>query len=112
MKEAGIINYRGKEYTLPFNLNVMEQIQDEYGTLDKWELLSEDEEPNIKALKFGLMAMLNEGIEIENEENGTKEKLLTNKQVGRIISEIGVSKVFEKIDKTITESTEAEEKNA
>ena len=30
------INYKGKEYSLVFNLNVMEEIQDEYKSLEAW----------------------------------------------------------------------------
>ena len=30
------ITVNDKEYPIVFNLNVMEEIQEEYGTLDKW----------------------------------------------------------------------------
>ena len=33
---AGKITYKEKEYKVVFNLNVMEAIQEEYGTIDKW----------------------------------------------------------------------------
>ena len=36
MKDVnGKIEYKGKEYNLAFNLNVMEKIQDEFETIDK-----------------------------------------------------------------------------
>ncbi len=35
------IEYKGIKYNLVFNLNVMEVIQDEYGTLDKWGSLTD-----------------------------------------------------------------------
>ena len=56
--------------------------------------------------------MLNEGIDIENEENGTDIKFLTLKQVGRIITEIGMSNATMKLNETVIESTKSEEKNA
>ena len=95
MKEISkTLEYKGKEYKLVFNLNVMEVIQDKYGTLENWGKLTDgaenDGEPNAKAVIFGITAMLNEGIDIDNEENGTEEKMLTNKQVGRMITEIGL----------------------
>ena len=64
------IEYKGITYNLVFNLNVMEVIQDEYGTLDKWGELTDGSkgEPNAKAVVFGFTAMLNEGIDIDNEE--------------------------------------------
>ena len=107
----GKIQYKDKEYKLVFNLNVMEEIQDKYESIQKWGDLTSGEEPNIKALIFGFTAMLNEGIEISNEENETKEKPLTQKQVGRMISEIGFQNVTEKMQETVVDSTKSEEKN-
>lgn len=116
MKEVtNSIIYREKELGLVFNLNVLEEIQNEYGTLDKWVDLVDGEngkEPNIKALKFGFTQMLNEAIEIENDEKGTNKPLFTLKEVGRIITEIGLQDVNENIKDTFVASTESAEKNA
>ena len=115
MKEAyGKIQYKDKEYKLVFNLNVMENIQDEYGTLDKWGELtdgSESGEPDAKAVIFGFKEMINEGIDIENEENGTDIEPLTHKQVGRIISEVGMVEATQAMNETVVESTKDEGKN-
>ena len=116
MKEvSNTINYRDKELELVFNLNVIEEIQNEYGTLDAWVSLVDAEdskEPNIKALKFGFMQMLNEAIEIENEDNGTDKPLFNLKAVGRIITEIGLKEANNSIKDTFVASTETVEKNA
>ena len=117
MKEISkTLEYKGKEYNLVFNLNVMEVIQDKYGTLEKWGKLTDgaenDGEPNAKAVIFGIMAMLNEGIDIENEENGTEEKMLTNKQVGRMITEIGLQSSAQLMNGVVIDSTKSGEKNA
>lgn len=117
MKEISkTLEYKGKNYKLVFNLNVMEVIQDKYGTLEKWGKLTDgaenDGEPNAKAVIFGITAMLNEGIDIENEENGTKEKMLTNKQVGRMITEIGLQSSAQLMNGVVIESTKSGEKNA
>jgi len=108
------IEYKGITYNLVFNLNVMEVIQDEYGTLDKWGALTDGSkgEPNAKAVVFGFTAMLNEGIEIDNEEKGTDIKPLTHKQVGRILTEIGIRQATMKMNNTVIESTKSDEKNA
>lgn len=114
MKEiSNVINYKEKEYKIVFNLNVMEQIQDEYKTLDNWGKLTDGSngEPNIKALIYGFTAMLNEGIEIDNENNGTDTKLFTKKQVGRMITEIGLDTMANKLNETVVESTKSAEKN-
>ena len=111
----GEIEYKGKTYKLYFNLNVMEQIQEEYETLEKWGNLSDgtNGEVNAKAVIFGLTCMINEGIDIENEENGTDIKPLTLKQVGRIITEVGLKEATQTLNNTVIESTKDEtEKNA
>ena len=107
------ITYKDKEYTLVFNLNVMEEIQEKYGTLGKWGQLSDSKsgEPNAKAVIFGFTAMLNEGIDIDNEKNGTDIKPFTLKQVGRIITEIGMDKMANALNDTVIESTKSTEKN-
>ena len=103
-----------KKYSFVFNLNVMQEIQEEYETLEKWGGLTDGKsgETNIKALIFGLTAMMNEAVEMANEEEGKNDPLFTNKQVGRIISEVGVNEVAKKLNNAIVESTKSEVKNA
>lgn len=115
MKEFnGEVEYKGKVYKLVFNFNVMEAIQEEYGSLDEWGSLSDGikGEPNAKAVIFGFREMINEGIDIENDENGTDIKPLTLKQVGRMITEIGLKEATNTLNKTVIESTKSTEKNA
>ena len=109
----GEIQYKDKTYALVFDLNVMEAIQEEYGTLEEWGELTDGSkgEPNAKAVIFGFTQMINEGIEIENEENGTDIKPFTNKQVGRIITEVGLANATQKLNETVVSSTQSEEKN-
>lgn len=116
MKEISkSIEYKDHEYKLCFNLNVMERLQEEYGTLDAWGNLTDGKhnngEPNIKAVIFGFREMINEGIDISNDENGTKIKPLTLKQVGRMITELGLEEATAKLNDTVIESTKSEEKN-
>lgn len=109
------LEHNGKTYSLVFNLNVMEAIQDEYGTIEKWGALTDgtDGEVNAKAVKFGFTQMLNEGIDIDNEKNGTDDKPLTTKQVGRILTEIGLSGAAQAMNQTVIDSTRSDDsKNA
>ena len=108
------ITVNSKEYPIVFNLNVMEEIQEEYGTLEKWGELTDgkDGEPNAKAVIFGFTHMINEGIDIHNEEDGTDEKPLTYKQVGRMLTEIGLDEMAKTMHETVIASTESAEKNA
>ena len=56
--------------------------------------------------------MLNEGIDIENEENGTEFPHLTKTFVGRMLTEMGLQEMTQKLQNTIIESTQSNEKNA
>lgn len=112
MKEiSGTIQYNGKEYKLSYNLNVMEIIQEKYGTLEEWGRQLFDGEPKVSAILFGFRAMLNESIEIDNEANGTDIPLLTEKQVGRLITSYGLQRATDELLATVNKSTESQEKN-
>lgn len=103
----------GVKYGLVFNLNVMEAIQDEYGSVQKWGELTDSKtgEVNAKALIFGLTEMMNEAIDIDNEKLEHKKDFLTKKQVGRIVTQLGIEKSAEQLNGTIIESTKSDEKN-
>lgn len=78
------INYLETEtekFPLVFTLNVMESIQEKYGTIEAWSnLIQRDGEPDIKALKFFIEA-INEGLEIEAEKTGKKMTPITEKKL-------------------------------
>ena len=107
------LEVEGKIYKLVFNLNSMEEIQAEYGTIEKWGALTDGKsgEVNVKALIFGLTCMMNEAIDMKNEEDGTSIPLLTKKQVGRIITKAGIENSAKKLNEAIVESTKGEQKN-
>lgn len=104
------IEFKDKKYKIVFNLNVMQEIQEKYGTIEKWGALTDgtDGEVNIKALIFGFTQMLNEGLEIESEELGTEYKPFTEKQVGRMITDIGLNTMAQKLNDTVIESTKSD----
>lgn len=107
------LTYKGKEYTLVFNLNVLEAIQDEYGTLTAWIEKAYGKgtgEPSAKALAFAIAEMVNEGIDIANEEATLDVALepITPKMANRMLSEYmkknGIDKVIAKVDKLMGDS--------
>lgn len=110
------LEYIGK-YPVTFNINVMEEIQEAYGSIGAWGAIVENKdggEPKIKDLKIGLMAMINEGIDIENEQTGRKTPFVDSRQVGRIISEMGfeaVTNVIRNLTITSTRTGDEEAKN-
>lgn len=104
----------GKKYILCFDLNVMEAIQAEYKTIENWSNLTNGKdtgEADASAILFGFTEMLNEGIDIMNEKNGTDEKPLTKKQVGRILTQFGMNNVAAKLAETVAAAGKEEEKN-
>lgn len=113
------LEYKGKEYTLVFNLNVLEAIQEEYGTLTDWIEKAYGKgtnEPSAKALAFVIAEMVNEGIDIDNDERAPEEaeKPITPKTANRMLSEFmkksgGLEKVIEKVDKLMGESLQGGE---
>lgn len=107
MKETSkYFEYEGKKYRAVFNLNSMEAIQEEYGSISKWGKLTDGSagEVDIKALIFGIREMINEAIDIDNETADVKQEFLTHKQVGRIVSEIGFSKAGETMNELVIDS--------
>ena len=108
IKTAYIKTSKGT-YPLVFTLNVMEEIQEKYGSLDEWYKMTSSggDGASIKDIKFGVMAMINEAIDIENEEKGTNTPMVTDKLVGRIITEVGIEGLFKTMqDITIASTTE------
>jgi hypothetical protein len=95
-----------KAYPVAFNLNVMEQLQKKYNGIQKWtELLFGKGEPDLDVLINTFNEMINEGIEIKNEETGSEMKLVTHRQVGRIMTVLGVDKSTKCVLDMATESS-------
>ena len=112
---TGKITLDGKEYPFIFNLNVMEQIQEEYGTFEKWGKLTDGKngEVNAKALIFGMTAMYNEAVDIANEEQGANLPFFTKKQIGRLVSRAGLQASAEALNNAVVEATKGDSsKNA
>lgn len=107
------VELNGKKYLLCFDLNVMEAIQAEYGTVEKWSELTagKNGEADAKAIIFGFTEMLNEGVEISNEQNGTNEPNFTRKQVGRLLTQLGLDTIGDKLGEAISKANKDESKN-
>lgn len=98
-----------RRYPIVFNINVMEEIQEAYGSVSAWGGIVENAgggEPRVKDLKIGLMLMINEGIDIENEKTGQNAPMVTAKQVGRLISDVGFEAITEVIKNITVASTQ------
>ena len=67
------------------------------------------EEPDIQAIKFFLTESINEGIDIENEKTREKQDFINMRQTGRIITEVGLKIVLEKITLVVKKSQQGDE---
>ena len=99
------------KYPIMFSLNVLESIQNEYGSYNKWFQMLESDEIDIKALKFGLMEAINEGIDIKNQYSEVKMSFVDSKKVGRIITEIGLNQAASVLMGSLKSEDTVEEKN-
>lgn len=101
----------GKEYPIAFTLNVMESVQEKYGSMGAWgDVLSPDHgEAQIKDIIWTFREFLNEGIDIENEESEQKRDPLTHKQVGRLVSNFDMGQLGEIIRNLTVESVNSGE---
>lgn len=112
MKDKVIyIDYKEKKYPLAFTLNVMESLQDAYGSIDEWSSKIDNKdgkEPNIKDIKYSLWLMINEGIEMQNDDNDEKMETVDLNKAGRIITAFGLTNTSEKIKNLIIDSTKVD----
>ena len=81
--------------------------------MKKWGELTDGSksEVNIKALAFGITEMINEAIDIENEDHNKNDPFVTHKQVNRMLTEIGIEKAAQDMNKLVVESTKDDSKN-
>lgn len=109
------IKANGVTYPVAYTLNVMEEVQEEFGSIDKWANAispKDKKEANIKALVWTYEHFINEGIDIENETLDEKRPFISHKQAGRILTSTGLEKATETIqDATIAATKTDEPKN-
>lgn len=106
MQKLRRIMLNGRTYPIKIDLNVLEIIQNEYGSINEFErdilglkfakdedgkqLFNGEGEPrmiigetSIKAIKVVLPAMINEGLAIEAEKNGTAWEAVSDSYIFR-----------------------------
>lgn len=112
------LTYKGKDYKLVFDFNVMEDLQEKYGTFNKWieeAYGKKTGEPSVKALAFAIASMVNNAIEIDNEDRAPEEaeKPITTRQANRMLTALaaegGLENVVKSIDGLMAKSLEGGE---
>ncbi len=115
MKENELqhVEINGVDYPFIYSLNVMSAVQKKYGSMDKWSKIVEPKpiknkkgemiqpEPDLEALIFFFTEAFNEGIEIENETKGNARQLLSQKQVGRLVTTLGLKEANQKLKEAV-----------
>lgn len=104
-----------KSYPLAFSFNVMEQVQDTYGTMDAWTKTLQAEqgkEIKMKDLIWTFQQFVNEGIEIENEEKNINNPLLSHKQIGRLITNADMKELVSVMKDMTIKSVKSDDPNA
>lgn len=107
LEKLTYIEIGNKKYPIKCDLNVLESIQDQYGSLSFFErelsgfrVVGKDEnekkiyekvEPSMKAVKIAFNLMLNEGLEIENQlyEKGNRVPL-SEEETGSLAFDINI----------------------
>lgn len=99
-----IIKYLDEEqkYPIVFDINVIDEMQDEYGSIDKWQ--KKLEEGNLKCVKKTFTSAINEAYDILG-----KDETVTEKQVGRLLTEIDYQKAFIVLTGLVGESVDGGE---
>lgn len=100
----------GDKIAISLNLNVMRALQAKYKTYNKWlELMqpAKGKEVDLDALIFGFREMINEAIEERNDQKPGEEAtpLLSEKQVGRIVTRMGLANAGAQLAKALVDST-------
>ena len=96
----------GKKYPMCLSINVMVELQKKYGSFEEtMELIdsSKQNEINYAVLIDFYYYSINEGIDIYNENKNEQEKMnfVSERQAGRIISELGFAKSKETAKSTV-----------
>ena len=105
-----------KTYPLIFDMNVVAEIESEYGNLEEW--LSKIQESSIKTAISTLAILINEAVYIHNDESSDKWELVDCKKIGRLMNMRDIETVLNVIMETFkagtpqSDDTEENSKNA
>lgn len=81
------LTLNGVTYDLVFNLNVMEEVFDQYESFEALnrDLLSRKDKVSIKAMKVALKALIDDAVSCHNETQTEQLSYLTTEQIGRLL---------------------------
>jgi len=96
-----------------FALKTLRAIQGKYGTLEKWgERAMNKVEPDVDALTFCLMHMINNGLALKAFESHTEAKEVTQDEAEFILQDFGLEEGIILMGKKLQEGLPKISKNA
>lgn len=110
LENKNVIEHNGVKYPIEFNMNVLAEMEKHYeGGWTEWLTLVDQE--NITAIRWGICQAMNEAIDIENETSDSPKPFLTEKQVGRIVTAIGIEASVVQLSSAVVGSFEESDPN-
>ena len=97
-------------YPLVFDMNVVAEIESEYGSLEEW--LSKIQESSVKTVVNTLTILINEAVYSHNDENSDKWELVDCKKIGRLMNVRDIETVLNVIMETFKAGTPQPEDTA
>ena len=111
MNEVKFFDVKDKKIPALFDLNVVAELQEKYGSLSEWnaKCFPEGSEPRLKPLIHAFELAINEGY----DAIGSDERV-SNQEAGRIVTAMTIEKAAAKIKQLVVDSTKSGEegKNA
>lgn len=111
MNEIKYFEVNGDKFPALFDLNVVAELQDEYGSISEWNAhcFPNGAEPRLKPLIHAFQLSINEGYDAIGSD-----KKITKSEVGRILTEMTLAKAAANMQQMVIDSTKngSEEKNA
>ncbi len=97
------IKLGGKEYGLLFTINAIDDIQDRFDiAIENIESLFDDPKIRIKAIRYLLTLLINEGTDWKNDQTGGNEPHVDERFVGRLITAQNINSITKSIISTFT----------
>ena len=111
MNEVKFFEVKGEKIPALFDLNVVAELQEKYGSLTEWnaKCFPTGSEPRLKPLIHAFELAINEGYDAIGSD-----KRVTKAEAGRIVTAMTIDKAAAKIKQLVVESTKTgdNEKNA
>lgn len=107
MNEVKFFEVKDNKIPALFDLNVVAELQETYGSLSEWnaKCFPEGSEPRLKPLIHAFELAINEGYDATGSD-----KRVSKQEAGRIVTAMTIEKAAAKIKQLVVDSTKSGEK--